>query len=338
MPITALSMLNISTRMRFNAANLSSTPPGIFMQVGTLPAATGGEIQLSYSFSGSTLYAIRHTGIDGHANVFSSFGISLGLQGVTWTAGATNIQGAGSRYAAGILGISDTVVIVQQRGYFYRSTNTGASFTQMLTTSGGQNNFYIPVFDGTYGYCGGYGLNTPARYVYSNDGWATCTAVDAGPIDLASAALTRNGGNRFLIAGLGSSQSPATWQIVTNQQTSFATGSVDSNQNYVDADPTSGLNAIFGGGNLYYATYPSTTYTTANVTGLGSTRTGRICVSPQGKIVVPMNTGLWSVSSTGGAPSLISAITDIVDVVSDRVTYCYALRGSDNAIYRFIAN
>lgn len=328
-----LTGVTVSGGLVFTASAIS----GAFTQVGTLPGS-GGDLQLSYSFSGSTLYAIRNTGTNGSATVYYSYASGLGNQGASWTTGATGIQGAGSSYAAGICGISDTVAIVQQRGYFYRSTNSGVSFTLMLTTSGGQNNFYVPVFDGTYGYCGGYGQNTPARYVYSNDGWATCTAVDAGPIDLAAAALTKTGGNRFLIAGLGSSQSPATWQIVSNQQVQYATGSVDSNQNYVSADPTSGLNAIFGGGNLYYATYPSTTYTTANVTGLGSTRTGRICVSPQGKIVVPMNTGLWKVFTTGTAPVQISAFTDIVDVISDGTTFCYAIRSSNNGIYRFIAD
>jgi hypothetical protein len=316
-----------------------SIPSGEFTQVGALPV-TGGELQLSYSFTGSTLYAIRNSGVNGSAVVYYSFASGFGNQGASWVTGAT-LQGAGSAYSAGILGISDSIVIAQQRAYFYRSTNSGASFTNILTTSSGQNNFYIPVFDGTYGYCGGYDQN-----VYSNDGWVTAATVSKGTpgFALASAPLSKNGANRFLVAGLGSSGSAASWWHITNTTAVQSSGSVNGNQNFVSSDPTSGLNAISsqaeGGGtnNIYYATYPSTTYSTANSTGLSTSRTGRICVSPQGKIVVPVNNGLWKLSTDGSAPVLISAITDIVDVVSDGTYFCYAIRSSTGAIYRFIAD
>lgn len=310
-------------------------PGGDFTLVGTMPGS-GGAIQLSYSFSGSTLYGIRNTGPDGSATVYSSYGATLGSQGSTWNTGASGITGASSSYGAGICGISDTVVVIQQRGYFFRSTNTGTNFTNILSTStlGGQNNFDIPVFDGTYGLCGGY-----TQLVQSNNSWVSASAVSLGTPyrSMARAAVTKNGGNRFLAAGLGSSQSPSAWYITDNSDNVYSQGSLPSNDNYVACNPTSGLMAISTGSQIYYATYPLTNFTTANVTGLGSTRTGRICVSPQNKIVCPMNTGLWKVSSTGGAPSLISALTDISDVISDGQSYCYAIR-SNSSVYRFIAD
>ena len=98
----------------------------------------------SLSYSQGTLVAFRQTSEpNGTGYIYTSTN-----QGANWTSGAT-LQGAGSGYAHAVLALSSTVIIAQHRGYFYRSTDTGSSFTNILQTSGGQNNFFNISSDGT---------------------------------------------------------------------------------------------------------------------------------------------------------------------------------------------
>ncbi len=318
--------------MLLNSYIFGSSSSGAFTLRGNV-GVSGGYWWLS--FAGGTLYAMLQTSEpNGTGTVYRSTN-----GGASWTQGAS-VTGGGSSYGFSILALTSTTVIVQHRGYFYRSTNSGDSFSTILTTSGGQNNFYNISSDGTYGVCAGYDQN-----VVTSDNWVSATATTR-PFGfvMATAALTDNGGNRFTHAGQGSSSSPASAWVATNTGGS-ATGPIalTGNQNNCASNRSTGVNAIIGGPEgsgtfgIIYATYPSTSYTSANVTGMGTVWVGNGAISPQGKIVVPMNTGLWNVNRSGTAPSLISAFSDIYSTVSDGSTYCYAIR-QNGAVYRFIAS
>lgn len=294
---------------------------------------SGGYWWLSHS--GGTLYAmLQSSEPNGTGTIYRSTN-----GGTSWTQGAS-VTGAGSSYGFSILALTSTTVIVQHRGYFYRSTNSGDSFTTILTTSGGQNNFYNISSDGTYGICAGY-----SRNVTTSNNWVSATA-GGQPygISMATAPLTNNGSNRFTHAGLGSSGSPATAYVATNAGSTVAGPiALTGNQNNCASNPATGLNAVIGGPEgsssfgIIYATYPSTSYTSANVTGMGTVWAGNGAISPQGKIVVPMNTGIWSVNTAGTAPTLISSFSDFQSSVSDGSTYCYAIRQNGD-VYRFTAS
>lgn len=297
---------------------------------------SGGYWWLGYAGGAAgTLYAMLQTAEpNGTGTVYRSTN-----GGVTWTQGAS-VTGAGSSYGFSILALSSTTVIVQHRGYFYRSTDSGASFSTILTTSGGQNNFYNISSDGTYGVCAGYD-----QIVTTSNNWVSAsTASKPYGYSMATAALTNNGSNRFTHAGLGSSGSPATAYVATNAGSTVAGPiSLTGNQNNCASNPATGLNAIIGGPEgsatfgIIYATYPSTTYSSANVTGMGTVWAGNGAISPQGKIVVPMNTGIWNVNTAGTAPTLISSFADFQSAVSDGTTYCYAIRQNGD-VYRFTAS
>lgn len=301
---------------------------GGFTQVGAI--GVSGYWTLSYS--GGTLYAMRQSAEpNGTGTIYRSTN-----GGVSWTQGAS-MTGTGSSYGFGMLALSSSIVIVQHRGSFYRSTNSGDSFSNILNTGGGQNNFFNISWDGTYGVCAGYDQN-----VYSNDSWVSATTMSKpfGYV-MATSPLTNNSSNRFVHAGLGSSGSPASIWIASNTGAS-ATGpiSVTGNQNYTASNPATGFNAIvsapegdatFG---VWYATYPSTSYTTANVTGMGTTRSGLPCIAPNGNIIVPMTNGVWRVNASN-APISITNITDIGATTSDYTNgYVYLIKNSGE-VYRW---
>jgi hypothetical protein len=310
----------------------AGNPPPIsgFTQQGVIGPAQDWRL----SFAGSTLYAMSQSiFLDGTGTIFHSTN-----GGVTWTQGAS-VTGSASSYGFDLLALSDTTVIAQQRASIFRSTNSGTSFTNILNaTFPGQNNFFNIGSDGVYGLCSGYNQN-----IISNDNWVTATtsASQLGFSLMASCALTNNGSNRFLFAGFGSSGSPAQAYVATNSGGS-AVGpiAVLGNQSFVASNPTTGFNAIVsapeGGGALavYYATYPGTSYSTANISGLNLTRSGQPCISPSGTIIVPMTNGVWSVT-TSGAPTQISALTDVVATTSDYAGgYVYLIRGN-GTVYRW---
>lgn len=321
-----------------NVSNAGPTPSGTWAQISTLPTVVGTDWSLSYN--DLNLYAIVNSaGYNGTATVYRSTGASLGYAGITWTTGAS-VTGSSSPYAATILALSATTLIVQQRAGFFRSTDGGASFTNILNATGsGQNNYFIPSSDGTYGICAGYSYN-----VITTNNWVTATKVSqfGTGTALATSALTNNGSNRFISAALGSSAPLNTYGwIVDTSGTVYKTQTVNGDQNFTCSDPATGRNAIvsapesgpsFG---VYHATYPGTTYTSSNVTGMGNVRTGQPCISPEGRVVVPMNNGVWKVyMDNSTAPELITSTNNIASVVSDGSMFCYAL-GSDGKVYRF---
>jgi hypothetical protein len=248
--------------------------------------------------------------------------------GATWTTGAS-ITGSGSQYGQGILALSNTVVIVQNRGYFYRSTDAGDTFTLILATTGGQNNFFTICSDGTYGVCAGYNQN-----VVTSTNWTSASAVGRPyGIVMATAALTNNGSDRFLHAPLGSSGSPyAAYVGSSTGSTTVASFGVGGNQSIAASNPTNGFNAFMnipeGGssGNVYYATYPSTSYSTADLTGISWGWTGYHAVTPDNKVLCPFSNGLWLVRP-GTTPTLVSSFTNFSGV-------CLDVTGSRNYIIR----
>ena len=323
--ITGATIKGATIRPAGNAPPISG-----FTQQGVVGSAAYWRL----SFAGSTLYAMgQSTEPDGTGTIYRSTN-----GGTTWTQGAS-VTGSASSYGFALLALSDTTVIAQQRASIFRSTDAGTGFTNILNaTYPGQNNFGDIGSDGVYGLCSGYNQN-----IISNDNWVTATtsASQLGFSLQASCALTNNGSNRFLFAGLGSSASPAQAYVATNSGGS-AVGPIAllGNQNLVASNPTTGFNAITSrpeGPNdfaVYYATYPGTSYSTPNISGLGLSRSGRHCISPSGTIIVPMASGVWSVT-TSGAPTQISALADVVDTVSDYSGgYVYLIR-SNGTVYRW---
>lgn len=277
-----------------------SSPVPILM--GTLPDDGYAERYISPSPSHKTsnvVYAIGYTN-GGSCTVYKS---SNG--GATWSTGAT-VTGAGSFYAGAVLAISDTTVIVQHRGDFFRSTNSGASFTTILQTTGGQNNFFNLSWDGTYGMCGGY-----SQHVYTNDSWTTATAsANTLGISMATAPLTNNG-NVFLKAGLGSSGSPLAAYHTNNTMSSYSQVLTTlGNQHYAASDVGTGVNIVMGAGysTLYYATYPGTSYSSTTASGNGN---GFPCVTKNGVIIYPSSAGLYKFS--GGVHTQLDSLTTVYD-------------------------
>jgi hypothetical protein len=281
--------------------------------VGTLGAA-GVDIQLSVPIGGSTLFALRqNVSPNGTSTLYRSTN-----GGATWTTGAS-LAGSGSSYGQGLLALSDTVVIVQSRGNFYRSTDSGSSFSLILSTSGGQNNYFNISSDGTYGVCGGYDQN-----VITSNNWASASTTSKPyGIVMATAALTNNGSNVFLHAPLGSSGSPSTAYVGNSSGgstiKSFAVGGT---QSIAASNPTTGFNAFMNipesgtSGYVYYATYPSTTYATADLTGITWGWTGYLAVTPDNKILCPFANGLWLVRP-GTTPTQVSTFTNFGGVCLD---------------------
>lgn len=277
-----------------------------FTYVGNI-GTSAVEIILSVPISGSTVFALALSS--------SPYGTSTLYRstngGASWTVGGS-VAGSGSAYGQGILAISDSVVIVQNRGYFYRSTDAGSTFSLILATGGGQNNFFTISSDGTYGVCAGY-----SRNVITSDNWVSASAVGSPfGIVMATAALTNNGGNAFLHAPLGSSGSPYTAYVATASGSStIASFGVGGNQSIACSNPTNGFNAFMNipegaaSGNVYYATYPSTSYTAANLSGISWGWTGFPAVTPDNKILCPFSNGLWSVRP-GTTPLLVSSFTN----------------------------
>lgn len=298
-----------------------------FNQVGAV--GTSG-VDWSLGYAGGTLFAARLTTSPNGSTVIHKSTDS----GATWTQGAT-LTGSGSSYGQGMLVISSSILIVQNRGYFYRSTDGGSNFSTILTTSGGQNNFHSISSDGTYGVCGGYDRN-----VVTTDNWVSASAVSSPyPYCLSTCALTNNGGNKFVHAGLGSSNSPAAAYIAGYNGSTIATISLNANGTLIASNPATGFNAIAAkpennsSFTIRYATYPSTSYTVADVTGMGITWSGYPCVSPSGHFIMPMTSGLWKINP-GAAPTQISNLTDIIAVCSDGSNYVYALR-MGGQVYRW---
>jgi hypothetical protein len=302
-----------------------------FVLVGSLNSSPAGGWQLDITSDGAMFAMAQSAEPGGTGTIYYSADL-----GANWTQRGSMV-GTGSAYGFGLLAISSSIVIAQHRGSMFRSTNGGVTFSSILNTSGGQNNFFRPTTDGTYGVCGGYDQN-----MVTSNNWVSASAAGL-PFGrcMATVTVTNNGSNRFLHAGLGSSSSPAAAYIATNVGGS-AVGpiSVTGNQNYVASNPVTGFNAIvsapegsatFG---VLYATYPGTSYSNANVTGMGTLRTGQPCISPGGTIIVPMTTGVWSVNTSGSAPTLISGVTNIRDARSDGENYVYLI-GADGQVYRW---
>ena len=297
--------------------------------MGTITTTAGGGFWLTYS--GGSLYAAANTASSGGtANIFLSTN-----SGVTWTTKGT-VTGAGSNFGVSCLATAATTLIVQHRGYFYRSIDSGGTFSTLLTTSGGQNNFYSISTDGTNGICSGFN-----REVITTNNWSTCAA-QSNPfgIMMSSCTLTSNGGNRFMRTGFGSSGSPTTMYIANaTGGTTYYTRDVVYNSNFAISNPTTGADAIVatdGGSNIqvYYATWPSTTYSNPIMTGVGASVTGQPCISPQNRIVIPTTTGLWQVFMNGSsAPLLLSSFTDWSSLVSDGTTYVFGIR-TNGEVYR----
>jgi hypothetical protein len=311
--------------------NWPSTGP-LFSYVGTL-GTSGADMQLSVPIGGTTIFALRLSSV--------SFGTSTLYRstdgGATWVTGGS-VAGSGSQYGQGLLALSNTVVIVQNRGYFYRSTDAGDTFTQILATSGGQNNFFTICSDGTNGICAGYNQN-----VITSNNWVSASAVGRPyGIVMATAALTNNGSNVFLHAPLGSSGSPFTAYIGNAAGSSTITSfSVAGNQSIAASNPTNGFNAFMNiaegapSGNVYYATYPGTSYTTANLTGITWGWTGYHAVTSDNKVLCPFSNGLWLVQP-GTTPLLVSAFTNFggvcLDVTGSR-NFAIRLTGE---VYRYV--
>lgn len=290
-----------------SAASNSVTPSysPSFAYVGTV-GAVNEEWNISVPINGSTIFVLGNSaGFGGTSTLYRSTN-----GGSTWTTGGS-ITGSGSMYGQGLLALSNTVVIAQNRGYIYRSTDAGNTFSLVLATGGSQGNLGNISSDGTYGVIGGYDLN-----VITSDGWVTASAISK-PFGtrMATASLTNNGGNVFLHCPAGTS-SPASNATIANASGSSVIATIAVGNNICSAGANiTGFNAISSynansgtGLAVRYATYPSTSYTVANVTGMGDYG-GAVSVTPPNNIIVAAQNGLYLVRQ-GTTPVQLSAATD----------------------------
>lgn len=283
------------------------------------------------SFNSSTLYAISKASNPGSSVVYRSED-----NGANWSTKAT-VTGTGSSYGAAILATSATRVVVQQQGSFFLSTDSGATFSTILNTSGGQNNFYKISTDGTYGVCGGYDRN-----VTTSNNWDSASAMSRPlGISMSTLTLTNNGSNKFVHAGFGSSGSPTAFYLnASNAGAGSTTISTGVNTNVAVTNPATGLYAVMsaaeGAGSynaVRFGTYPSTSTTSASITGLGSpTYVG--CITPWGDILVGAGNGLWLVKTNGAAPTQITSLTGFAAAHSDGSGAIFAIR-TNGEVYTY---
>ena len=298
------------------------------VQLGTIPDSRARYILSIPPNSTGVIYAIgSSTGVNPETYLYKSTD-----WGATWGSASSQIQGDGSSYGFHLLATSDTTVIVQNRGDFFRTTNSGSSFTAILETSGGQNNFFNISWDGgSYGMCGGY-----SRHAYTTDGWATASEnSNQMGISMASAAI---GTNKFLKSGLGSSGSPSkayhsNADQSTNSEVIAATGSADT---FAAGNLSNGLNCVVhrgGSSKLWYATYPGTTYTDVSITYKTNNSP---TVTDNGTIVWPtLSNGIYKYIP-GGSEEAVSGSHNNNPLTSIGNEVYYAIAGT-GVVYAFDA-
>jgi photosystem II stability/assembly factor-like uncharacterized protein len=312
-------------------------PPAGFYQVGSLGVNTTGGAIISVSpETDAVLYiAVNSSAFNGTATVYKSID-----GGATWTTQGTFTGDAGS-YGVSLLAISNTTIILCHRGTLVKSTNSGVSFTTLVNVGGGQNNFYDIAWDGQYGLVYGY-----SRVYYTDNNWATASSNSLyGNLILQSGgALTNNGGNRFLLAPLGSSSTPSNYYITNAYfNATYASGTTAYNSSLACSDTATGRNYILVisgdqqrlNGQLITAQWPSTTYSVITPSLSGILNYGKPAVHPptQGMIYASSNMGVYLVSTTGSATQ-ISAVNSLSFQSQSTALVSYAY-GTTGLIYRY---
>jgi hypothetical protein len=292
-----------------------------YTKMGTnVPVNTGSYLDVGYSEG--VLYVVRADWGGAHTfcYVYRSFDY-----GASWSLVST-LSGSGtSIYNGDILVLNKSTLIVLHRGVFFRSTNYGASFSTILSTTGGQNNFGKLTTDGTYGACLGY-----SRNVYTDNNWTT--AAETGTalgISYGGGPLTQ-GNNVFLHSGFGSSGSPTNYYFADNRAANTsATVSTGVNQNWASTNPNTGLFVIRSnqeGQSTYtirVGTYPSSTATVANSTGVSGALTTYPVINKQNKVVFSSAGGITVLNPTTNSTYNASAMTSVTNMC----------RGEGNTIF-----
>lgn len=284
-------------------------PPAGFYQVGTISISpTPYNWRLSVSpDTDAVVYAVADTlNINGQAKVYKSVD-----GGATWQFRGS-YTGTASQYASGIVALSNTTIIVQNRGSIAKSTDSGATFTTLRATSGGQNNMYDISWDGQYGLNCGY-----SRNYYSLDNFATVSEVGLNyGFSLGNCTLTNNKSNRFLVTPLGSSSSGTTAYITNaSLSTTYASIGVFTNSTIPCSYPATGRNYIvsYNGVSLHLpntiitSVWPSTTYTSVTGPSVAAYSTPTVHSVTGGVIIGTQSNGVYLCGPTG-SPTQISAV------------------------------